>query len=1484
VTNDGLVEIGNYTSDSWLSIAASSTGRSQINFATGVDPSAPNSGDLWWNGTALNFYDGSTTSNLLNVSKFTDAGTVTYLTATTDDFALGGSTLASSVFSVDVSAGDIFLGSSGTVDPSLVFENSSSQLANLDFTSTGNFNLTNAGLNVRLGINKAAPAEELDVVGDIQLTGDLLTDTVVTYGSGYQWTNTIGGTGSDNPLDIAVDKANNVYVAGQFSGTVDFNPGVGTDNRVSAGGTDIFVTKYSSGNTYQWTNTIGSTGTDQAVGIIVDNSGNVYVTGAFTGTVDFNPGTGTDNKTSSGGTDIFLTKYNSEGSYIWTITTGGTLDDRGSDLALDRFGNIYAVGYFEGTVDFNPGSGTDNRVSNGLQDVYVAKYDINGNYQWANTFGGTGDERGDGIAVDSLGNIYATGGFQNTVDFNPGSAIDNKVSAGSYDIYTTKYSQSGDYKWTNIAGAANSDRALDITVDPLGNVYTAGEFQSTVDFDPSGGTDSRVSAGGSDGFLTSYSESGGYRWTNLVSSSSNNRVNGVATDSLSNVYIAGSFGGTVDFDPGAGTDNETASGFNTNSFTSKYTSDGNYFWTNSVGGTAGVSGTKLVIDENNYAYATGTFSGTTDFDHTSGTDSRANSGGTDIFTTKYGPDSYLGSDIGTSVDPFANVYTYGLLAKGAATFEDVINVSGNILAAAPTLTTGYITAVESTGNKGLLTDIAINNQGYPVIVHRDTTAAPERVRTSVCSTPDCSGSVTSTSHDDPGHYTGNFANAVAIRPDNRPIFQFFNGTINGGDPRIGDCTNSTCTASNIREANNNVQIVGRYADIIIRTNGLPLGVSHRNDGDNTQVYACADINCTTLATLYTHDGALPGTKQNISVIERGNGIPFIVLYDATGADLRYINCSDGPCSTAVVGTLVTANDVGQWNRLALTKEGYPIVAYRNTTNQSVELVICKDFACGNFEQRVLVDTADNLGDLQLGLATKVDGSPVVSYYNTTNTSLYLYECHDPNCKTGTNHRLTNTDNRGQYSSIARKMGTNDEFTIAYYNATAGDLEVYNFAKSMSGGVSLGTASNYFKDLFVGKINTKLASISGFDVAEEYLVEDESIEAGEVVRFTGGSSTGTGPAVTSTTSSQTTTSAAVSTSNNSDAKLLIEKSQGAYDEGLIGVVSTEPGLYLSNWDKSEAEKKKTRPVALVGRVPVKVSSENGAIKRGDLLTSSAKYPGYAMKATRGGYVVGRSMEDFGLETDDTAANVSGSQQTTDETITMPRLTTLEIQELEKLREFAIAENQSSMAAALELRINELKQLLAAEDTQASPEAKLGKVTMYVDLGYVPDQYYDALAKGRNSEDNQAGLNNALSGLGLEAQYLPEGSGSYFGGALQFVGKKGKLTLEDITVTGGLRVESDLIVKGVLTGGNLSTETLVIKSDLTLENFTGVAEILPGETETIVKMPDITEKSAVFVTSNGAETWVERIMPGEGFVIKIDEAREEILRVNFAIINR
>ena len=222
-----------------------------------------------------------------------------------------------------------------------------------------------------------------------------------------QWANTYGGTSTDRGYSIAVDSSGNSYITGYFEGTVDFGGG-----DITAGSNEIFVLKLNSSGTFQWVNTYGSTSSDAGNGIAVDSSGNAYITGFFQGTVDFGGG----DVTSAGNMDIFVLKLNSSGTFQWVNTYGSTSDDRGWDIAVDSSGNSYITGSFQGTVDFGGGDVT----SAGNTDFFVLKLNSSGTFQWANTYGGTSTDRGYGIAVDSSGNSYITGSFQGTVDFGGG--------------------------------------------------------------------------------------------------------------------------------------------------------------------------------------------------------------------------------------------------------------------------------------------------------------------------------------------------------------------------------------------------------------------------------------------------------------------------------------------------------------------------------------------------------------------------------------------------------------------------------------------------------------------------------------------------------------------------------------------------------------------------------------------------------------------------------------------------------------------------------------------------------------------------------------------------------------------------------------------------------------------------------------------------------------------------------------------------------
>ncbi|MBK7936520.1 MAG: SBBP repeat-containing protein [Lewinellaceae bacterium] len=170
-----------------------------------------------------------------------------------------------------------------------------------------------------------------------------------------------------------------------------------------------------------WVRQIAGPGDDYTPGIAVDGSGNVFFTGHFYGTADFDPGAGTANLSSAGFSDIFLAKFDAAGNYTWAKRVGGPDFEGSNDIAVDGSGNVHITGYFQGNnVDFDPAAGVANLSSTGYSDIFIAKYDASGNYIWAKQAGGTGFESGNGIALDGSGNVHITGNFPGVVDFDPG--------------------------------------------------------------------------------------------------------------------------------------------------------------------------------------------------------------------------------------------------------------------------------------------------------------------------------------------------------------------------------------------------------------------------------------------------------------------------------------------------------------------------------------------------------------------------------------------------------------------------------------------------------------------------------------------------------------------------------------------------------------------------------------------------------------------------------------------------------------------------------------------------------------------------------------------------------------------------------------------------------------------------------------------------------------------------------------------------------
>ena len=374
----------------------------------------------------------------------------------------------------------------------------------------------------------------------------------------FVWAKQVGGMNDDTPYEIAADASGNIYITGLFNDVVDFDPGAGTYSLTSFGFYDGFVSKFDSSGNLIWARQFGGASLDWGLSVTVDANGNVYSTGSFLGAGDFDPGPGTFILTPLAPNDTYISKLDSAGNFIWAKQLEAEL---GMDITLDNYGNMYVTGDFNGTNDFDPGSGTYNLTSAGDYDSWVAKYDVSGNIIWAKGMGGTGRDWGYSVSVDQDGNVISTGYFNDTGDFDPDTGIFNMTSAGFEDIFISKLDSNGNFLWAREFGGASSDYGYSIAAGNDGNIFTTGYFINAVDFDPGIGTSILTSAGGSDIFISELDASGNYVWAGNIGSSGYDIGYSIVLDASEDIYVAGSFVGTADFDPGVDTFNLTNAGF-----------------------------------------------------------------------------------------------------------------------------------------------------------------------------------------------------------------------------------------------------------------------------------------------------------------------------------------------------------------------------------------------------------------------------------------------------------------------------------------------------------------------------------------------------------------------------------------------------------------------------------------------------------------------------------------------------------------------------------------------------------------------------------------------------------------------------------------------------------------------------------------------------------------------------------------------------------
>jgi uncharacterized repeat protein (TIGR01451 family) len=440
----------------------------------------------------------------------------------------------------------------------------------------------------------------------------------------FKWAKVYTNSLSLSLSGVAIDNAtSSIYTTGSFEGVVDFDPGPGVYNVTAWSGlvNDIFITKSDSGGNLLWAKII--TGADEKNGsnISVDRFGNIFISGTFTGTIDTNPGAGISNLSSPGGMiSSFVVKLDPQGNFLWSKTTANRVYAYGTQINSDSLGNAYVVGQFSDSCDFDPGSGIcilhATAFVGGTSDMdwFISKFSPSGNFIWAKRLGGSPEESIGGISIGQSGNIFLTGYYKNTVDFDTDTSVYNLTALDVADLFIEKLDASGNMVWVKSMGGSSTEKGNGLVLDEYENMYITGLSSGFTDFDPGPAVFNPPMYGA---FVAKYDSSGGLLWAKKMTGVGIAMGIAIARDRDGIIYSTGSFENTKDFDPGMDTFNLTSYGTD-DAYLSILDPAGNFMWAGHSGGVSYDRSHKLLIDNVGNAYFGGFFNGTADLNPDTG--------------------------------------------------------------------------------------------------------------------------------------------------------------------------------------------------------------------------------------------------------------------------------------------------------------------------------------------------------------------------------------------------------------------------------------------------------------------------------------------------------------------------------------------------------------------------------------------------------------------------------------------------------------------------------------------------------------------------------------------------------------------------------------------------------------------------------------------------------------------------------------------------
>ncbi len=368
------------------------------------------------------------------------------------------------------------------------------------------------------GCNKNPDLTEIDPF-ELAVLGDLNEEDV-----SVDWVRTWGGPGFMLFCDLAVDDDGYFYCLGSFDGEVDFDPGEAEEIAKSYDN-NLYFAKYSPTGEFIWVINLEGENFRLACGLDLDDAGNIYITGRYENSVDFDPSISGEFVRTAVEQDGFLASYDSDGNFRWVNTWPCAT---GFHVIVDNDGGVYVVSDLitanltrfateDGFIDIDPGPETSMYELGGYTDVLVLKIDTDGNYIWSRAYGGAESDNGRDITHDSENNIYIVGGFRDDVDFDPGPGTAVHTASGDLDGYLLSLSSDGDYRWSHTLGAQGITNSTGVcTLN--NNVFMTGEYTFQLDFDPGPSEDlsNQSEKHFLDMYLISYTTNGDYQWASTI--------------------------------------------------------------------------------------------------------------------------------------------------------------------------------------------------------------------------------------------------------------------------------------------------------------------------------------------------------------------------------------------------------------------------------------------------------------------------------------------------------------------------------------------------------------------------------------------------------------------------------------------------------------------------------------------------------------------------------------------------------------------------------------------------------------------------------------------------------------------------------------------------------------------------------------------------------------------------------------------------------